>query len=113
VTVLACWGALLIGALYMLRAVRALLHGPMPVQWDHVKDACGLWRRMPFVLLIAALLLFGFFPGLLAQKIVPSVQTQILARFTGPALTHLPVSSDMPAAASAAEAPASQPAIHN
>src|SRR5207249_6822478 len=30
VTILACWGALIIGAIYMLRAVRAMLHGPLP-----------------------------------------------------------------------------------
>ncbi len=33
VTVLACWGALIIGAVYMLRAVRAMLHGPLPEKW--------------------------------------------------------------------------------
>src|SRR6266478_6720077 len=29
VTVLGCWGALMIGAIYMLRAIRSVLHGPL------------------------------------------------------------------------------------
>ena len=33
VTVLALWGALIIGAVYMLRAVRDVLHGPLPEKW--------------------------------------------------------------------------------
>src|SRR6266576_496969 len=36
VTVLAVWGALIIGAVYMLRAVRATLHGPMTDKWANV-----------------------------------------------------------------------------
>src|SRR5439155_3525069 len=43
VTILACWGALLVGAIYLLRAVRAILHGPLPEQWTGVTDA-HLWR---------------------------------------------------------------------
>jgi NADH-quinone oxidoreductase subunit M len=63
VTVLACWGALLVGAIYMLRAVRAILHGPLPQKW----------RKTPFLILLASLLLFGFLPRLLTDKIEPSV----------------------------------------
>lgn len=81
VTVLACWGALLVGAIYMLRAVRRILHGPMPERWAAVADAPNFWRKAPFALLIAALLVFGCFPSLLANKIQPSVQP-IVARFT-------------------------------
>jgi len=81
VTVLACWGALLVGAIYMLRAVRSMLHGPLPERWAEVADAPNFWRKAPFVILVAALLMFGCFPGLLANKIQPSVQP-IVARFT-------------------------------
>ena len=42
VTGLALWGALLIGALYMLRAVRNILHGPLPEKWNSVPDARSL-----------------------------------------------------------------------
>src|SRR5215468_9111136 len=56
VTVLACWGALIIGAIYMLRAVRTMLHGPLPEQWATVSDAPHFWRKAPFGLLLACLL---------------------------------------------------------
>jgi NADH-quinone oxidoreductase subunit M len=78
VTILACWGALIIGAVYMLRAVRALLHGPLPEEWAAVADAPHLWRKAPFILLLAALLVFGCFPRLLTDKIQPSVGEKVL-----------------------------------
>jgi NADH-quinone oxidoreductase subunit M len=83
VTILACWGASIIGAVYMLRAIRALLHGPLPEKWANVADAPHLWRKTPFLLLLAALLVFGFFPRLLTDKIRPSVEP-ITAQFLAP-----------------------------
>jgi NADH-quinone oxidoreductase subunit M len=74
VTALTCWGALVIGALYMLRAVRSILHGPTPEKWSNIRDAITPWRRLPFALLIACSLLFGCFPSLLSNKIKPRVQ---------------------------------------
>ena len=48
VTVFAVWGALIIGAVYMLRAVRAILHGPVPVRMANVLDAAPVTTmRMP------------------------------------------------------------------
>jgi NADH-quinone oxidoreductase subunit M len=79
VTVLACWGALLVGAIYMLRAVRAILHGPLPEKWTGVSDAPHLWRKTPFLVLLASLLLFGFLPRLLTDKIEPSIATIVTA----------------------------------
>jgi NADH:ubiquinone oxidoreductase subunit 4 (subunit M) len=64
---------LIIGAVYMLRAVRAMLHGPLPDQWAAVADAPHLWRKTPFILLLASLLVFGCFPRLLTDKIQQSV----------------------------------------
>ncbi|HVM47163.1 MAG TPA: NADH-quinone oxidoreductase subunit M [Candidatus Acidoferrum sp.] len=72
VTVLACWGALIIGAVYALRAVRHMLHGPLPEKWAAVADAPHFWRKLPFIVLLAALVVFGCFPGLLVGKIRPS-----------------------------------------
>ncbi|MGN6641414.1 MAG: complex I subunit 4 family protein, partial [Verrucomicrobiota bacterium] len=72
VTVLACWGALIIGAIYMLRAVRNVLHTELPAKWSNIPDAHA-WRKLPFVVLLASLLIFGFFPKLLTNKISPSV----------------------------------------
>ena len=54
---------MIIGAVYMLRAVRAMLHGPLPEKWAEVADAPHLWRKLPFVLLLASLLVFGCFPA--------------------------------------------------
>ncbi len=83
VTVLACWGALIIGGVYMLRAVRAMLQGPLPEKWANVVDAVNPWRRAPFVLLLAALLTFGFFPRLLTDKITPSV-ADVVSPYSAP-----------------------------
>jgi NADH-quinone oxidoreductase subunit M len=69
----AAWAGLVIGAIYMLRAVRTLLHGPPNEKWSGLTDA-DLWRKAPFALLLAALLLFGCFPRLLTDKITPSVE---------------------------------------
>lgn len=73
VMVLAVWGALVIGAVYMLRMVRAVLHGPLGNRAD-VTDATDFWRRLPFALLLAALLVFGFVPNLLTSKITPDAE---------------------------------------
>jgi NADH-quinone oxidoreductase subunit M len=78
VTILACWGALIIGAVYMLRAVRAMLHGPMPEQWAGVADAPHFWRKAPFILLLASLMVFGCFPKLLTTKIEKSVSEKVI-----------------------------------
>jgi NADH-quinone oxidoreductase subunit M len=73
VTVLAVWGALIIGAVYMLRAVRAVFHGPALENKTYAPNAtdANLWRKLPYALLIASLLVFGFFPRLLTDKIKP------------------------------------------
>jgi NADH-quinone oxidoreductase subunit M len=70
VTVLAVWGALIIGAVYMLRMVRTVLHGPTRAALAGAADASA-WRKVPHVLLLAGLLVFGFFPKLLTDKIRP------------------------------------------
>jgi len=71
VTGLALWGALMIGALYMLRAMRNILHGPLPEKWSGIPDAAHVWRKLPYALLLASLLVFGCFPRLLTEKIMP------------------------------------------
>ena len=83
VTVLAVWGALIIGAVYMLRAVRATLHGADGSAATNVFDA-NAWRKVPYVVLLASLLVFGFFPRLLTDKIKP-VTEQIVKMATAKA----------------------------
>jgi NADH-quinone oxidoreductase subunit M len=71
-TILAVWGGLIIGAVYMLRAIRNILHGPVAESCATATDAANAWRKLPFALLVASLLVFGFLPGLLTEKIKPS-----------------------------------------
>jgi len=78
VMVFAVWGALVIGAVYMLRAVRAVLHGSVADKWKDVADATNVWRKLPFALLLASLLVFGFVPSLLTDKIKPDVEKIVM-----------------------------------
>jgi NADH-quinone oxidoreductase subunit M len=80
----AVWGGLVIAAIYMLRALRAILHGPLPVQdaeLPPLNDALGWWRKLPFAILFVALAIFGIWPRSLTEKIQPSAQ-RILAMAT-------------------------------
>ena len=74
VTVIALWGALVIGGVYMTRAIRTVLHGPLAEKWNSLTDAGHLWRKLPYALLLASLLMFGFWPRLLTEKINPDVE---------------------------------------
>jgi NADH-quinone oxidoreductase subunit M len=74
ITVVALWGALVIGGIYMTRAVRNILHGPLPEKWNSLSDASNAWRKLPYALLLASLLVFGFLPKLLTEKINPDAQ---------------------------------------
>jgi NADH-quinone oxidoreductase subunit M len=74
ITVLAVWGAAIVGAVYLLRAVRAMLHAELPAKWANLTDAPHVWRKLPYALLLASLLVFGCFPALLANKITPAAQ---------------------------------------
>jgi NADH-quinone oxidoreductase subunit M len=74
VTVFACWGALIIGAIYLLRAVRSMLEGPLNEKWSNLVDAANPWRKAPFVILLSCLIIFGCFPRLLTDKIQPRAQ---------------------------------------
>ena len=79
VVVLAVWGALVIGAVYMTRAIRNVLHGPLPEKFSELPDAFNLWRKLPYALLLASLLVFGFVPKLLTEKINPDAQKVVTA----------------------------------
>jgi NADH-quinone oxidoreductase subunit M len=73
-TVLAVWAGLVIAGVYMLRAIRRVFHGPLSARWAGVPDAVDAWRRLPFVLLLAVLMMLGCFPGWLAHRIEPAIQ---------------------------------------
>ena len=74
ITGIAVWSALVIGAVYMLRTIRKLLHG---IKGDNTPETEDIskWQRLPYALLTAVLLLFGFFPRLIAEKINQSEPT--------------------------------------
>jgi NADH-quinone oxidoreductase subunit M len=74
VTGLALWGGLIIGAVYMTRAIRNVLHGPLPQKWGQLADATDIWRKLPYALLLASLLVFGCFPKLLTSQIEPDAK---------------------------------------
>jgi len=68
ITLIAVWSALVIGAVYMLRAIRKLLHGE-PASDAPVAEDISSWKKLPYALLLGVLLLFGFYPKLLTEKI--------------------------------------------
>ncbi len=74
VTIIAVWGALVIGAVYMTRAIRNILHGPLPDQWMAVVESTWPLRKLPYLVLLVSLMVFGFFPHLLVDKIRPAAE---------------------------------------
>jgi len=89
VTGLALWGGLVIGAVYMTRAVRNVLHGPLPDRWAGLVDASSLWRKLPYALLLASLFVFGCFPRLLTEKITPDAD-KIVSSYRMQAMSSRP-----------------------
>jgi NADH-quinone oxidoreductase subunit M len=81
VTGIAVWAGLVIGAVYMMRAIRAMLHGPVPDELMGVAESTWPLRKLPYLILLVSLLVFGFFPRLLTDKIQPSAE-KILAMAT-------------------------------
>jgi NADH-quinone oxidoreductase subunit M len=79
-TALALWG-LVISAVYMLRGYRAVFQGEIQERWAGLKDIAGL--RWPVFLLLAMLLLAGFFPQIFVNLLKPVV-AQIAAQFPAP-----------------------------
>jgi NADH-quinone oxidoreductase subunit M len=72
-TVLALWGVV-ISAVYMLRAFRAVFKGPAPDTLRQPVSDLAVPARLPALLLIAALLVTGFFPNLILRSVNPVVE---------------------------------------
>lgn len=111
VTIIACWGALLVGAIYMLRSMRNILQGPLPERYGNVADA-NAWRKAPFVLLVTALLVFGCFPRLLTDKMQDPVNS-IVSRFSAAAATQTAAPAANGLALASQPASASVPTPHS
>lgn len=74
-TTLALWGVV-ISAVYMLRGYRRVFMGALDERWKEIVDLrSGL--RFPIVLLIGALLWFGFYPQSLVRVLSPVFQTYL------------------------------------
>ena len=71
-TILAVFG-LVIGATYLLRTVREAFQGPLNPRWKDLRDARGLLEKSPFLILLGALMVFGFYP----YPIVALIETGI------------------------------------
>lgn len=61
-------GALVVGALFMLRVVQKVCYGPPVERFAHLPDV-SLARAVPRVILVSVIVLFGLFPGLLFDMI--------------------------------------------
>ena len=89
---LAVFTGLIISAVYMLRAIRRVLHGEFPAELSGAMDAQCAWRKLPYVLLIAGLLAIGTWPMLLTSKMKEAVNQTLEPVFslTTPDQTNTP-----------------------
>jgi NADH-quinone oxidoreductase subunit M len=55
-------------AAYMLRVLGKAMFGPRNPAWDHLVEPTA-WQATPRIILVAVLLLFGFFPSLILDMI--------------------------------------------
>jgi NADH-quinone oxidoreductase subunit M len=73
-TIAAVWGVV-ISALYTLRAYRAIFFGEMPARWNTLTDLT-LTPRLALLLLIAVLIVVGFYPQLFVIYTTPALIAQ-------------------------------------
>jgi NADH-quinone oxidoreductase subunit M len=59
--ILAVWGLVITGV-YLLRAVKDIWFGEIKPRWRGLVDARRFEERLPYVVLVGALLFFGFYP---------------------------------------------------
>ena len=76
--ILALWGVV-ISAVYMLRAYRAVFMGDIEKRWSNLQDMAPQ-LRWAVVLLLATLTIAGFFPQLFLNFITPGVQAFLALR---------------------------------
>ncbi|HXI09570.1 MAG TPA: NADH-quinone oxidoreductase subunit M [Thermodesulfobacteriota bacterium] len=66
--VIAVFG-IIVTATYMLRCLRDVFFREPQDRWDDLKDATSFVERFPFVILIAVLLIVGFYPSIIVDII--------------------------------------------
>ncbi len=67
-TIIAVFG-IIVTATYMLRAVRTVFFCEPLEKWDGLRDAKTFVERMPYVVLVAVLLIVGFYPAIVLDLI--------------------------------------------
>jgi NADH-quinone oxidoreductase subunit M len=82
--VVAAWGGLVIGGVYMLRAIRKVAHGEVGKVLEGKSDAEGV-ARVPYLILLLALVYFGVAPGVLVDRIRPSAERVVALATAGSA----------------------------
>jgi NADH-quinone oxidoreductase subunit M len=75
---LALWGGAVIGAVYMLRAIRSICFGPTLAKWQSLADA-NIFARVPYVLLLGVLIWVGCYPKPFVEAIKPATGQVITA----------------------------------
>ncbi|MBI4395069.1 MAG: NADH-quinone oxidoreductase subunit M [Candidatus Omnitrophica bacterium] len=76
-TILAIFG-IVVTATYMLRMVRSVFFGAPKPEWAKLKDAKNFFEKLPYALLVAVLLIFGFWPSPLLNIIRPTTEALIM-----------------------------------
>lgn len=76
-TILAILG-IVITAIYMLKVIREGLHGPLLSQNQSCQDAKTLSQRLPFLLLLGALIAIGCWPKIVLKHIDVSVKNIVI-----------------------------------
>jgi NADH:ubiquinone oxidoreductase subunit 4 (subunit M) len=62
--------------------VRQSFFGPFDEKWSMLKDATTPLKKFPYVLLLAGLMVVGFWPRILTDIIRNTVQTTIVDRLS-------------------------------
>ncbi len=72
---------IVISAIYMLKIIRHAMQGPLNPRFTKLKDAQTIYEKLPYVLLLAALILVGCWPSLILKHIDSSTKP-IVERIT-------------------------------
>ena len=75
--ILAVWGLVITGV-YLLRAIKDAFFGELPERWKNLKDARTFSERLPYVMLVTVLLVFGFYPQPMITVVEDGVRPLVL-----------------------------------
>ena len=78
-TILAVLG-IVITAIYMMKTIRIAFHNPLNARWNKLTDAKTWIDKLPFVILMAALIVIGCWPGIILKNISSGTKTIIVSK---------------------------------